>query len=291
VEGQSGYFSMPIDVSFVANSKRAFLLLVDKLSMTSNKDNISLINEFFYYLWKQIKNDKASEIKELTKTYSALSGFTADGAIDKVIAYHLYGRIFNNDENILIDKNVIDKTVKSIISCNNQSDEMCYYLFREKYRDIPTFGYIIGTQFGTDPAQNFKKFILSMPPIFSIQAFTFDKVITPYFTDVTNTKYQGKITIEVYGRGISAGEIQEIATVLGNKCFANQQDMSVEQALTVVNDMISKISNLSRIDKTQSDDLWQIKGDLEKLQLAYPDLSPYKKIIKLFEVWRMINDA
>jgi hypothetical protein len=27
------------------------------------------------------------------------------------------------------------------------------------------------------------------------------------------------------------------------------------------------------------------------LQLAYPDLSPYKKIIKLFEVWRMINDA
>jgi len=46
---------MPITVSFRANSKRAFLLLSDKLSMTSNKENISLINEFFYYLRNEIK--------------------------------------------------------------------------------------------------------------------------------------------------------------------------------------------------------------------------------------------
>jgi hypothetical protein len=200
IEGQSGYFSMPIDVSFVANSKRAFLLLVDKLSMTSNKDNISLINEFFYYLWKQIKADKSKEIQALTKEYSTLSGFTADGPVDKVIAYQMYNRIFNNDENVLIDKEIIDKTVKSIISCNNQSDEVCYYLFREKYRDIPTFGYLIGTQFGADPAENFKTFVKSLPPLFSIKSFTFDKVSTPYFSDTANTKYQGKITIEVYGR-------------------------------------------------------------------------------------------
>ncbi len=73
VENASGYFSMPIDVSFVANSKRAFLLLTDKLSMTSNKQNISLIDEFFYYLWKEIKTDKATEIKNLTTTYNALT--------------------------------------------------------------------------------------------------------------------------------------------------------------------------------------------------------------------------
>jgi hypothetical protein len=291
VEGQSGYFSMPIDVSFVANSKRAFLLLVDKLSMTSNKNNISLINEFFYYLWKQIKLSKVDEIKKLTSTYSSLSGFTADGAVDKVIAYHLYNRIFNNDQNVLIDSGVIDKTVKSIISCNNQSDEVCYYLFREKYRTIPTFGYLIGTQFSSDPAQNFKTFVQNLPPLFSIKAFTFDKVTTPYFTDVTNTKYQGKITIEVYGRGISSGEIDEIAGVLGNKCFGNAQDMSVDQALSSVNDMITKMSDLSKIDNSQSNDLWQLKSNLEALQKTYPDLSPYKKVVKLFEVWRMINDA
>lgn len=72
-EDQSGYFSMPITVSFVANSKRAFLLLTDKLSMTSNRDNISLIDEFFYYLRQEIKKDKASEIKTLTEKYQQLT--------------------------------------------------------------------------------------------------------------------------------------------------------------------------------------------------------------------------
>jgi hypothetical protein len=72
-EDQSGYFSMPITVSFVANSKRAFLLLTDKLSMTSNRDNISLIDEFFYYLRQEIKKDKAAEIKTLTDQYQQLT--------------------------------------------------------------------------------------------------------------------------------------------------------------------------------------------------------------------------
>jgi len=191
----------------------------------------------------------------------------------------------------LIDKNVIDKTVKSIISCNNQSDEVCYYLFREKYRGIPTFGYLIGTDFSTDPAQNFKNFILNLPPLFSIKSFTFDKVTTPFFTDANATKYQGKITIEVYGRGVSEKEINDIAQVLGDKCFADQQPMSVDLALSTVTSMISKVSNLTRIDKSQSDDLRQLRDNLTQAQKDYPDLSPYKKVIKLFEVWRMINDA
>jgi hypothetical protein len=73
VENQSGYFTMPITVSFIANSKRAFLLLVDKLSMTSNRENVALINEFFYYLRQEIKKEKTSEIKTLTEKYSLLT--------------------------------------------------------------------------------------------------------------------------------------------------------------------------------------------------------------------------
>lgn len=72
-EDQSGYFSMPVTVSFTANSKRAFLLLVDKLSMTSNRDNISLIDEFFYYLRAEIKKDKSAEIETLTQEYQQLT--------------------------------------------------------------------------------------------------------------------------------------------------------------------------------------------------------------------------
>jgi hypothetical protein len=55
----------------------------------------------------------------------------------------LYNRVFNNQENILIDNKIIDKTVKAVIACDDINDELCYYKFREKYRDIPEFGYLI----------------------------------------------------------------------------------------------------------------------------------------------------
>lgn len=73
-EDETGFFSMPITVSFVANSKRAFLLLADKLSITSNKENVSLINEFFYYLRNEIKKNKGIEIKALESDYAAIFG-------------------------------------------------------------------------------------------------------------------------------------------------------------------------------------------------------------------------
>jgi len=119
---------------------------------------------------------------------------------DKVIAYHLYNRIFNGQRNVLVDKEIIDATVKSIVSCNNQSDEVCYYQFREKYRNIPTLGYLFGTNFASDPTQNLKQFVLSLPPVFSLKEFTFDKAKTQFFADAQAAKYQGKVTIRVYGR-------------------------------------------------------------------------------------------
>ena len=130
---------MPITVSFVANSKRAFLLLVDKLSMTSNKENISLINEFFYYLRGEIKKGKEQEIKALDDNYAKVFGSGQQLDQDKMIGYSIYNWIYNSGENTLIDDTIIDNTIKSIISCNNDSDEVCYYKFRERYRNIPTF--------------------------------------------------------------------------------------------------------------------------------------------------------
>jgi hypothetical protein len=49
------YFRIPISVSFTSNSKRAFLLLVDKLSLTSNTNNLWLLNDFCYYLFGIIR--------------------------------------------------------------------------------------------------------------------------------------------------------------------------------------------------------------------------------------------
>ena len=290
-EDQSGFFSMPITVSFIANSKRAFLLLADKLSATSNKDNVSLINEFFYYLRDQIKKTKGTEIKTLEQ--SSISIFWSGEKIndDKLIWYSLYNRIFGSGENTLIDNPLIDKTIKSIISCNNDTDEVCYYKFRERYRDIPTFGYLLGTDFGTNGAENLKQFILNLPPIFSIKQFSFDKIKSPTLSDVTNSKYQGTITINVYGRSATSAEVQQIAGVLGNKCFGDTNPLTTAEGINVIQNAIVKLSDVSKIDKSYADNLRELKGIVDQLDKDYPTLSNYNKTIKLFELYRMLSDA
>jgi len=297
VEDETSFFSMPITVSFVANSKRAFLLLADKLSITSNKENISLINEFFYYLRNEIKKGKGTEIKALESGYATIFGSGDLSAAaeqvnqDKMIWYHLYDRIFNGGKNTLIDDGIIDKTIKSIISCNNETDEVCYYKFRERYRNIPTFGYLLGTDFGTNGAENLKRFMLQLPPIFSIQSFEFDKIKSPTLSDASNNKYQGKITIVVYGRSASAQEVDQIANVLGNKCLWENKALTTQDGLSLIQSAIMKLSDVNKIDKSYGDNLRELQGIIQQLDKDFPTLSNYKKTIKLFELYRMLSDA
>jgi len=61
-ENENGSFTLPIDVSFSSSNKRSFLMLVDKLSITSNRGNISLINEFLYSLREELKKEHADAL-------------------------------------------------------------------------------------------------------------------------------------------------------------------------------------------------------------------------------------
>jgi hypothetical protein len=65
----SNYFYTPISVTFKSPNKRSFLLLVNKLSTTSNTNNIALVNEFFFYLLMNIKEHKQAEISRLMEEY------------------------------------------------------------------------------------------------------------------------------------------------------------------------------------------------------------------------------
>lgn len=264
VEDDNGFFSMPITVSFIANSKRAFLLLSDKLSITSNKENVSLINEFFYYLRSEIKKGKEEEIKTLEKEYANVFGSGQTITSDEIIWYHLYSRIFNNQKNVLIDNKILDKTVKSIISCNNEDDELCYYKFRERYRDVPSFGYLLGTDFWSNGAENLKKFLLHLPPIFSIKEFEFDKIKSPTLSDIGNNKYKGKVTIMVYGRSASVQEVEEIALALWNKCLWENKALTMEDGLNLVQSAIVRLSEITTIDKSYGDNLRELKSLVEE---------------------------
>jgi hypothetical protein len=67
--------------------------------------------------------------------------------------------------------------------------------------------------------------------------------------------------------------------------------MSVEQALVLVNDAIVKQSDAAWADRSKSQDLLELKTILDLVVAEYPTISNYKKIIRLFEMWRMLSDG
>ncbi|MBU0626115.1 hypothetical protein KKG31_08140 [Patescibacteria group bacterium] len=208
-ETDGPYFYIPIKVSFKANSKRSFLMLVDKLSLTSNQENISLINEFFYYLWAEIKKQKKTEIASLVNDYNSIFGLGAEE--DLVIGYHLYHWIFDNDENVLIDASVLESTIKSLMFCSNLDMDQCYYEFRDKYRDLSTFAYAVSSDVSSNVVADFKEFFVNFPSILSLDDFTFDKVISTSLSDFNKQIYRGTVNIRVYGESVSQEEIDQIA--------------------------------------------------------------------------------
>jgi hypothetical protein len=67
--------------------------------------------------------------------------------------------------------------------------------------------------------------------------------------------------------------------------------LSIQVALDLITSTLKKLSSFDKIDKSQNDNLWQLKNLLEKINSDYPNLTNYKKVIKLFEIYRMIDDA
>ncbi len=67
---ENGFVSIPLTVQFETPDRRSFLLLLNKLSMTSYAENISLINEFMFYLRENIKSEQADSIQKLIASKS-----------------------------------------------------------------------------------------------------------------------------------------------------------------------------------------------------------------------------
>ncbi|MDR3168389.1 MAG: hypothetical protein LBU27_01105 [Candidatus Peribacteria bacterium] len=292
VDGE--YFFIPIQLSFTAPNKRSFLLLVNKLSTTSNTVNISLLNEFFFYLIKNIKEFKQTQITQLKEEYKPLfSGQELDD--DLIIGYHLYQWTKYQQENILIDDEVINTTIRENVLCDEStSASECFYKFRDKYRDLPYLAYTIGMPTTTNKTQLFEDFLSELPPIISIKDFSFTKVQNTKSLNATAQSYQGTISINAYGKDISDTEVSEIATTLGQLCFAPQNNtpivLSPAEALQRANEkMLTLSSNLK--SSNVINDLEELQEIFTDIQTDYNDLHNYQKIIKLFEIFRMLKIA
>lgn len=298
-ELENWYFAIPISLTFESVDRRAFLLLMEKLAMTSHHSNITLFNEFFFHIWETIKKEYWFELENLVINEWNMA---SEKDIDKKLGY-LFDQWINRQWRDFVDEfaqqqgtnaksmdEIIALAIRSSTWCTNQTTKECEYLFREKFRTIPYLIYPI-TNERKSKWSVLKDFISStLPPIIKINEFTFDDTIQQR-GGIQTAQFEGTIEIEVFGRGISDNELNDIAQTLWTSCFDSGEEMSPERSLDVIEENIIQMSRINTLDTERASQLFELKEILQNVQEEYQAQTPYNKIIKLFEIYRMLHDA
>ena len=306
------YFYVPITIKFASPNKRSFLLLVNKLSTTSNQNNIALLNEFFFYLLRSIREEKADLINQLMQDYIDKFSSSSDWEYgtdlwamteqdlstyrDKVIWYNLYhwiiGDLTWNNIGQLVDDKVIERAIKESALCTEWDiNQKCFYNFREKYRNLPYLAYKIWLENQKSRTSWLLEFLQDLPPALAITNFGFEKYSDTSFLDNKEEEYEWSVTFNAYWRYIMNPEVEEASSMLWKLCFwsSSEQKMSPDLALQYVDEAIISLwwsreySNVSA--------LWELQALFTKIKESYNGMSNYDKMIKLFEIRRMMNDA
>ena len=277
------YFSIPITVQFEAPNKRSFLLLINKISMTAYIQNLSLINEFMYYLRETIKEEKTDVLKDDT-LFSGILATTPDNHDDRVIWYLLYDWIVQWNDNKLINQSIISKTIRKSAWCTTEEQPQCLYMFREKMRALPYLAYGI-TRDGVDVVEWLKFFFKNIPPILSIESFSFeDKIVKK-----TKAWYKGSITFKIYGKDILQEEIDNISSELWWLCFLSKEALGINNSKARVEKNINELGKWN-LNIKRSSTLNQILVFINKIEQEYPTLSNHKKVVRLFELYRTLKE-
>lgn len=298
---ENGLFHIPISIAFKSDSKRAFLLLVDKLSQTSSISNIGLINDFTHQLFQTIREEKGEELKKIAENYHLTKAETIDERTfdNQLIARYLYDAMIADvvEGNLLIDDALVQKLVKKTVLCTEQeSMESCYFRFRDKYRSLPALAYSVGVQGNLNKAALIKQFYAEIPPLIAIQSFTFDKAKAQGISFAEEGAYVGNVNFNIYGRTLAAKESQEISKLLETSCFGSgtEIEMTPEWALKKVEERIHMLGSATE----QSDakvalltELLELKDVLTETQKDFASLSAYHQIIKKFEIYRSLKNS
>lgn len=282
---ENWYFSLNIKVDFESPDKRSFLLLVNKLSMTAYLENISLINEFVFYIWDNIKTDRKDFLLEQQTILSDTLPYVS-WEEDRLIGYLIYNWVMQWGENTLISTDIINKAIRQTAWCIDEDQRKCNYLFRQKTRNIPYLSYGIWRD-GVDTVEWFKVFFQNIPPLLSIDQFSFEEMRKTRLN--TSSWYKWSITIKVYGKDIRVDEINTIWNELGLMCFVNKDSMTVWAAKLILE---KQISDLWRqiMDTRRSTILNQVVSFINNVEKEYETLPNYKKVVRLFELYRTLKE-
>ncbi len=289
-EQDGGIFVMPIDVNFVAQTKRSFLLLVDKLSMTSNRQNISLLNEFFFHLWTVVKekNTGVWEMTTLTTTWEQTLLPVQNGNIsDQDIGKNMYAWVKDTNSNYISEEDIV-AAVKRTANCDAEETVVCYFKFREKMRSLPALAYTVGMP-TTNKIKELRQFLINLPPMINVKSFTFQKQTTASSLQDWGKWYEGKLQIEVYGRSMTTDDVSQIASYLWSKC-TNNIPLDPEVAIWQLEQTIKQATSVTQISNEKSKQLSDLRTAFTEISKTYAELPGFKKATKLFEIYRMLAE-
>lgn len=183
---------------------------------------------------------------------------------------------------------VLEETIKKAAGCKQIGDE-CYFLFREKFRSLPYLAYTLADK-GIDKVAALKKFLTNLPPLIKIKEFTFDKSNRVNLFD-QREQFQGKMSIEIYGKAIPESDVTQVGAILGTKCFTDKHPLSVGDAIMQVQNDITELGNIDSINAKKAKELQELAIILQNIGNEYAQMTNYNKIVKIFESYRMLQDA
>lgn len=254
--------------------------------MTAYLENISLINEFMYNIWKAIKNEQSTLLSSYQQDLSQTVPMIAEDQ-DKLIGYLIYDWVKGTGDNEIISTSVIQSAIRATAGCvDEDSMKQCNYLFRKKMRNIPYLAYGIGKD-GVDQIDGFKTFFAYLPPILSIDQFSFEEIKRTRLN--SSAGYKGSVIISMFGKDILSDEIESIAQELGSMCFNTKESLTPSLAMTRVEKTINEIGK-QQLDTRRSVILSQILGFIRKIEGERATTPYYQQAVKLFELYRTLKE-
>ena len=193
----------------------------------------------------------------------------------------------NSDNAAFITEQIVDRAVLETVGCKDSNQDFCYFKFREKFRGIPQLAYTLGFP-GSNNAGQLRSFLQYLPPVINVKQFSFEKKTG---TLGTADQYVGNIQIDVFGRAITQSELDEIGIVLGKECFISDRPMNPENALQYLQENTKQFGSIATLSNEKSKDLTDLSLLFTSVKEEYASYPKYRQAVKLFELYRMLDDA
>jgi hypothetical protein len=161
-------------------------------------------------------------------------------------------------------------------------------MFREKYRSLPYLAYSVGRS-NVNSVKWLQQFLQKLPPIISLENLSFDRKTKKGKISVDEW-YKWSISIKVYAMDVISDEVDLIADKLWWLCFVDKSRMSSSQAIAVLTKLIDQLWKQYSINEKRARQLRQMVDYITTIQSDYDTLPNYKKVIRLFEIYRTVKE-